>query len=420
MRKCTLWLEFRERVENNDKLLHSIINGEAIELPFPEEKSTKRPLGEESELDDSADDLIVTKSDSKTKHSLIRCPVEDCGRELVGFRKFEDHCLTHITSTTVRTSYFSSPIRCLTLPLPLLQNIRCPICRLVYKRSDNFRKHMYVHTNQKFQCSDCDRWFNNPKSLNDHLRIVHKIYARDDPEDRRCKGARNTIIPKGIKCPVCQLELKSFKEYDEHINTHISREDRSCPVCQKKINHFGNLKGHIYSHTDVKFTCQFCPEKFVHPKKYRNHIKVMHKKEFYYAKNEDVTDEEGEFPTNCILCLNSILTKEELIAHMLEEHPDEQKLCTKCGITLSSEHELKEHSLKKHSGDWIDCDECDQKFNSVSSNDCFKVSYTSLTLSGFCRCRYSENTKGFTAEKNETSARNVECPSAGKRILRRI
>lgn len=386
-------------MQNNDKMLHSIINGETLELPFPVDKEIRQkskrlpfrrmPAEEET---DSDEPLVVTRSDSKTKHTKILCPVPDCDRELAGFRRFEDHCLTHLDSTKVRSLCYFSVVASAYLSLLLLfQNIRCPICRFAYKRSDNFRKHMYVHTNQKFQCSDCERMFNNPKSLNDHLRIVHKIFARDDPEDKRCKGARNTIVPDAIKCPVCKLDLSSFKDYDEHMGTHISREDRSCPLCQKEINHYGNLKKHMFSHTDIQFTCQFCSEQFDNTMKYRNHIKVTHKKIFYYEKDEEVTDEEedSEFPTECVLCQESISTQEERVAHMVEEHSKEQGLCTDCGMILSSEHELRAHKLKKHSGDWIDCDECDEKFNSVSWWGFYSRSVGNIFR--FCRCVDSES-----------------------------
>lgn len=123
MKKCTLWLEFRETVQNNDKMLHSIINGETLELPFPVDKEIRQkskrlpfrrmPAEEET---DSDEPLVVTRSDSKTKHTKILCPVPDCDRELAGFRRFEDHCLTHLDSTKVRASLLFLS-RCAGLPL---------------------------------------------------------------------------------------------------------------------------------------------------------------------------------------------------------------------------------------------------------------------------------------------------------------
>lgn len=118
-------------VENNDKLLRTItvsddfpeeLDNYCIAKGEPEEIVTKPDIDDElieHQEDPTADDDIemnvanfeeiqapapLAENTSKPtiiqagSQPVLRCPVEGCDKEFIGFKLFEAHCITHVVS----------------------------------------------------------------------------------------------------------------------------------------------------------------------------------------------------------------------------------------------------------------------------------------------------------------------------------
>lgn len=503
-------------VENNDKLLRTItvsddfpeeLDNYCIAKGEPEEIVTKPDIDDElieHQEDPTADDDIemnvanfeeiqapapLAENTSKPtiiqagSQPVLRCPVEGCDKEFIGFKLFEAHCITHVVSK-VRSyqQLVSHPGYLPSSFLSPLQNIVCPICQCPYERTESFRNHMYVHMNQMFQCPHCDRLCSRPKTLHDHIRDAHLQYARKgldellreeelvlqqavaipgtsgkDKKSRKRRAAAvdnaedeeeeasgspvndfsdafmNSIKQSAMNCPVCGRSCDSYKSFEEHIFTHISRLNRSCPLCQQQFKRFDNLKCHMYSHTDITFKCGNCPKEFVNPKTYSKHVREFHLNKLeqphdiketccaYCGKSftqsgtlrehlkihtlekkypctvcgdkfamkvtlrEHVSEKhpnslpvKESVPTECPLCRKVFPSKKERNAHIEEGHPTEPGLCTICGEFTGSAQELKGHMIKKHSetdptGTVFKCKECNKSFTKVSGMSSYLV-----------------------------------------------
>lgn len=74
-------IEHQEDPTADDDIEMSVANFEEIQAPAPLAENTSKPT------------IIQAGS-----QPVLRCPVEGCDKEFIGFKLFEAHCITHVVS----------------------------------------------------------------------------------------------------------------------------------------------------------------------------------------------------------------------------------------------------------------------------------------------------------------------------------
>lgn len=320
------------------------------------------------------------------------------------------------------------------------------MCDLRYGRTENFKNHMYIHANQKFGCSECDKLFTRPKTLSDHMRDAHAKYSRknleairqeeeemlqnqqqvpgfsrapvgsksaagavakrkqpkrklraplgnrnddeyddDDDDEHEDTGDEEegydvTELPDDalVSCPVCQLGCTSYKSFEEHILTHVSRISKTCPICDKKFLRIENLKCHLYLHTDAKFTCSLCHRQFVNPKTLAAHLRETHQTLMSDVKrNQDDDDHrpKKESPeiavagSNCSYCGKYFENKKSMREHLKYHTADTRYPCPMCPMLFRLKSSQRIHIKQVHkrpSKYPVTCPVCEQVIPSKS------------------------------------------------------
>ncbi|XP_034043827.1 zinc finger protein 37 homolog [Thalassophryne amazonica] len=124
------------------------------------------------------------------------------------------------------------------------KSFSCSQCGKIFKRNDNLRAHMIIHTGEKpFSCSKCGKTFNR----SDNLKIHIMIHTGEKP----------------FCCSECGKGFRKKDHLKVHMMCHTGEKPFSCSECGKTFSMKGHLKMHIMCHTGEKpFSCSECGKAF--------------------------------------------------------------------------------------------------------------------------------------------------------------
>ena len=130
---------------------------------------------------------------------------------------------------------------------------QCSKCEKIFQEEESLKKHvsLYCDTSVKDQCSQCGNSFDDAMDFECHMKIVH-ISVSDQTKF-------------AYLCKICDGEFDGEKDLEYHNKIHHQQNHRNlCMQCDEIFVGEGNLAKHIESHhrTSVNFKCQPCDEGF--------------------------------------------------------------------------------------------------------------------------------------------------------------
>ncbi|KAK9870648.1 hypothetical protein WA026_008209 [Henosepilachna vigintioctopunctata] len=132
------------------------------------------------------------------------------------------------------------------------------------------KKTSSVQSEDDVHCSYCNRTFNHPCYLKQHINTIH-------------------CDKKTFKCLNCGKGFDSQNSCEQHQKKHSGEKPFKCKICPKQFNHKTDLRRHISSHDGNKpYTCEICRKGFIrrdHMMKHRDtHIRRAQKEAFAVSK----------------------------------------------------------------------------------------------------------------------------------------
>ena len=232
-------------------------------------------------------------------------------------------------------------------------------------------------------CSFCDRAFISPRTLDIHLRFLHKQdklesketkskckYSTISKHEERCKEFYRQFIRNEVECMFCQQSYSSIRKHlsAKHgyemaqlqgsfvsmINKQFRPADRIfvCGLCDNVFRQKESMLAHRRSiHEGMKFKCEHCSKQFSRKNVLRCHISEKH---FYKCK------------TQCSNCSKTFVSKKGLAYHL--RISCEEKIavdnfdCDSCEVKCTSTNSLWHHKRIIHKGERFDCIKCDRQF----------------------------------------------------------
>ena len=115
---------------------------------------------------------------------------------------------------------------------------------------------------------------------------------------------------KPFQCSYCNKSFNEKGNLKTHIRIHTGERPFKCKKCQKGFKALGQLKDHLISHTGFKpFQCPHCKKFYRRKEILKNHI-IIHAKEPYFRNNKDKFQE----------ILNNVKNMKNIIHHFDNSH----------------------------------------------------------------------------------------------------
>lgn len=291
-------MNFKQKLENSDAELRSIIANQVKKVEEPEEDQEIgvklepnladydfgfEPTLEEDDHEDEEED-----QEEVSKFQCKNCKIRFGSQELADEHVETQKCFTNLTCNICQVKlktrkglrrHYKAAIHASRLkgekPKSINQenddneektlsvqdifipnDLTCPVCSKKCNSKIGYRRHAKIHAHKKYSCQTCHREFSRTDQLHAHL----KIHDNESPK---------------FECDICgkSYHLKSILR--EHIRIHTRESLALCSFCGKSFTSKSNLKQHILRHTNTKqFECTDCGKKFVSKGELKGHIRI--------------------------------------------------------------------------------------------------------------------------------------------------
>ncbi|XP_022222739.2 transcription factor grauzone [Drosophila obscura] len=215
----------------------------------------------------------------------------------------------------------------------------------------NLAEHVMVHQNpDHFMCSQCEKVFQDSRSLEVHEQSHTTPPDQTDPKEKR--------VYQCEKCPKT-FTTKAAIEY-HNVSKHVAKSDYkfTCPECNKKIPTERKLKEHMrYMHDpETAIMCDKCGKTLRSQTNLKKHHELEHSDE-PRPKPE---------PVQCEICGTWLRHLSGLKQHMntVHEPPGGEHRCHICNKTSTNSRALKRHIYHNHL--------CERKFKCGMCEKAFK------------------------------------------------
>lgn len=120
------------------------------------------------------------------------------------------------------------------------EKFNCTLCNKSYNNKANLERHEQIHR-KSHPCNKCDKTYSTAAALNMHMR-THS---------------------GGCECKFCGKTFSRPWLLQGHLRTHTGEKPFSCTVCNKSFADKSNLRAHMQTHSSLKpFSCANCGKRF--------------------------------------------------------------------------------------------------------------------------------------------------------------
>ena len=206
--------------------------------------------------------------------------------------------------------------------------------------------------------------------------------AKKTRKTKQGKRKRTTNIYLLKKCPHCEKLFNDSLKLKYHVYTHTGEKPFLCDVCQQRFSHPSPFRRHKLRHGENTIACHHCPKMFSAMRLLKIHLKCVDQHQSFtcdicgnvFAQKYNLTQHRwthtGETPYSCNQCESKFNKSYKLKAHINTIHlkaPKQIYTCEFCAKEYKKKSGLKEHA-RTHSGEpEIECENCNQTFNTQTA-----------------------------------------------------
>lgn len=224
---------------------------------------------------------------------------------------------------------------------------KCKECEKFFQNQRSLDKHMFRHIHDKpFKCPQCPRYFKNEDHVKKHIRIFHVAYET-------------------LPCPHCNKILKRQYALKFHIEAQhpetlpgYQKRHYECYICHRSSVSEGTLRTHMYLHDRPKnLLCPQCGKCFSSQSAMKLHLM------------SDTHNTTGEVikPYLCQYCHKGHASSSALKRHINIHTGEKPFACKECGKRFGNTSNLSQHRLIHMNEKRHHCKLCDHKSRSAGN-----------------------------------------------------
>ncbi|XP_069606237.1 oocyte zinc finger protein XlCOF22-like [Ranitomeya imitator] len=251
----------------------------------------------------------------------------------------------------------------------------------------SFVKHK-IHTEKRFFCSKCGKYFNQKSDLVRHERIHTGEKPFSCSECGKCFVQKPDLLnherthtgEKPYSCSECGKCFARKSAVVSHQRTHTGEKPFSCSECGKCFIQKAHLVGHQRTHTGEKpYSCSECGKCFAWKSHFVTHQR-NHTGEMSYLCPEcgksfkqkwilviHQRTHTGEKPFSCSECGKGFVQKSHLVSHQRTHTGEKPYLCSECGKCFAWKSHFVTHQRTNTGEKSYLCSECEKCWSDKSS-----------------------------------------------------
>ncbi|XP_055302207.1 zinc finger protein 26-like isoform X2 [Sitodiplosis mosellana] len=213
-------------------------------------------------------------------------------------------------------------------------SFECFACHTKFVSEKALRYHMPLHEGIQYKCPLCEKFFQLPKYVRDHMIYKHDFDKKSKLPPLKTRKIENFEYHKPVvsrfECYLCHRTYPSRSKLNSHMKSHL--DILECSVCTKVFKSTESRRRHMQLHSadpNLQHHCSLCDKAFPVRRYLMSHMRTSHR------NPKSKIEKPPKAPPKMLTCdiCQKIFDKQGMFNKHMKRHNKEPTsfMCDHCG-----------------------------------------------------------------------------------------